>query len=387
MGREIIAPSGFAHPGVAVKMSSVLNKVIKTAALSAVFMLGLALTPAGAVFAAERESNGWIYSDMEDVGLRIAYPAAWKKTLIGSQKSEPDNILKVSGAVGSSDASWGELALSNANKDISASLLLKMMEEGFWSKLPDYKGAPEKKVSIHGDTGAMQKELTFRQNGVMFSQRCLLFKLGAKSFCLTLTCPLNDYQNTGSLWNSVLNSLGVTSAAPSGRSSSAGLGSSSASAGSATTSGVHSWRSKDGLIAFSYPAALKENVVDGDGHLLNATSLQNGKSIGLDVYRGDAAPNLTLSEHSAMLEDKYFSTQKGYQKVAEEPREMGFGGGVPGVVREATFENNGVKVHQLSGFMVVDKYLYAISFSTAGYNSNEAHQMWTRLVSSFSAKH
>ena len=383
-----------------MKIEQTLKEVIKNAAfqvvLPLVLPLGLSLgltlasvlTPAGAVFAVERESNGWIYCDMEDCGLRVAFPSAWKKTLIGSQKTEPDNVLKVSGALNAAGTSWAELAVSNANKDVSSSLLLKMLEEGYWSKLPDFKGSAEKKVSLRGATDAVEKELTFRHSDTPFSQRFLYFKVGQKPFTITLTCPLNDYQASASVWNSIIGSVGPTSAAPSSgvnRAHGTGAGSASTSLGSGTTGGEHSWRSKDGHLAFSYPAALKETVVEGE-HLLNAASNQNGKIVSLDVYRGDAPPNMGLAEITSMVEDKYFVTQKNYQKVAEEPKEIGFGNGVSGIVRESTHENDGVKIHQMSGFLTIDKYYYAISLSAAGCNSNEAHQIWTRLVSSISAK-
>jgi len=363
-----------------VKIDKVLKEVIKNAALLGI----LALTPISAAFAVERESNGWIYSDMEDAGLRLAWPAAWKKTLIGGQKSDPDNILKVSGALNSAGTSWAELAVSNASKDVSSSLLLKMLDESYWSKLPGFKGSAEKKVSLRGTTEAVEKELTFRHADTMFSQRFLYFKVGQKPFTLTLTCPLNDYQASASVWNSIIGSLGQTSAAPSSSANRAHPSGTSASV-AGTAGGEHSWRSKDGHLSFSYPGSLKETVVEGD-HLLNAASNQNGKIVSLDVHRGDAPPNMSLADMTSMLEDKYFATQKNYQKVAEEPKEIGFGNGVSGIVRESTHENDGVKVHQMSAFLSIDKYYYAISLSTAGYNSNEAHQIWTRFISSVSAK-
>lgn len=70
-----------------------LNKVI----VAGVFGFLLAQAPLLAALASEREANGWIYSNLEEAGLKLTYPAAWKKTMIGSQPAEQDNILKVSG--------------------------------------------------------------------------------------------------------------------------------------------------------------------------------------------------------------------------------------------------------------------------------------------------
>ena len=129
-----------------------------------------------------------------------------------------------------------------------------------------------------------------------------------------------------------------------------------------------------------------EAVVEGDDHLLKAACDKDGKMIGLDVYRGDADNNLSLDDLSAMLEEKHFAPLKNYHKICEEQRAMGSGGGVPGVIRESTFDMNGVKVHHLAGYIMVDRKLYAICLSTAGVNSNEAHQVWSRVASSVTVK-
>lgn len=113
-----------------------LNKVIAAGILG----LCLAQTPLLAALASEREANGWIYSNLEEAGLKFTYPAAWKKTMIGSQPAEKDNILKVSGQLTGAAESWAELSLLNSQAGMSPGLLIKVMEETYWSKLPEYKG-------------------------------------------------------------------------------------------------------------------------------------------------------------------------------------------------------------------------------------------------------
>ncbi|MBP9092290.1 hypothetical protein KBI23_14775 [bacterium] len=379
-----------------------LNRAI----VAGIFGLVLTQAPLLAALASEREANGWIYSNLEDAGLKFTYPAAWKKTMIGSQPAEKDNILKVSGQLTGSAESWAELSLLHSQEGMSPALLVKIMEEAYWSKLPEYKGSLEKSIRLPGAQAAVEKETSFRQSGVMFSQRCLVFQIGPKSYSLIMTCPLSEYHASGTIWNTAVNSIAAihpTATASHSNSStssnsskvssagsakaSAGRGSSSSSSSSAdTASGDHAWHTKDGTLSFAFPSSLKEAVVEGDDHLLKASCEQPGKVIGLDVYRGDAAPNVSLGELSTMLEEKYFLPLKNYQKIGEEQRSIGSGGSVPGVVRESTFETNGVKMHHLSGYIMVDKNLYAVCLSTAGVNYNEAHQIWSRVASSVTVK-
>jgi hypothetical protein len=374
------------------------------AIVAGIFGLILAQTPLFAALASEREANGWIYSNLEEAGLKFTYPAAWKKTMIGSQPAETDNILKVSGQLTGSAESWAELSLLNSQAGMSPSLLIKVMEETYWSKLPEYKGSLEKSVRLPGTQAAVEKEISFRQSGVMFSQRCLVFQIGPKAYSLIMTCPLSEYHASGTIWNTAVNSIAAihpsatvshsnsSTSLSSSRVSSAGsakasAGRSSSSSSSADTAGGdHAWRTKDGTLSFAFPSSLKEDVVEGDDHLLKASCEQPGKVIGLDVYRGDAVPNVSLGELSTMLEEKYFLPLKNYQKIGEEQLSMGSGGSVPGVVRESTFETNGVKMHHLSGYIMVDKNLYAVCLSTAGVNYNEAHQIWSRVASSVTVK-
>lgn len=356
--------------------------------MAGIFGLVLTQAPLLAALASEREANGWIYSNLEDAGLKFTYPAAWKKTMIGSQPAEKDNILKVSGQLTGSAESWAELSLLHSQDGMSPSLLVKIMEETYWSKLPEYKGSLEKSIRLPGAQAAVEKEISFRQTGVMFSQRCLVFQIGPKSYSLIMTCPLSEYHASGTIWNTAMNSIGtIAPTAIGGSKTNTGKPSSSSSSGNTgIASGDHAWHTKDGTLSFVFPSSLKEAVVEGDDHLLKASCEQPGKVIGLDVYRGDCAPNMGLGELSSMLEEKYFLPLKNYHKIGEEQSSMGSGGSVPGVVRESTFETNGVKMHHLSGYIVVDKNLYAVCLSTAGVNYNEAHQIWSRVASSVTVK-
>ncbi|CAN5494924.1 hypothetical protein BH11CYA1_BH11CYA1_13080 [soil metagenome] len=375
-----------------------LDKVMVAAALASFLTF-----PLTAAFASEREANGWIYANLDEDGLKLTYPASWKKTMIGSQPSEHDNILKVSGQLTGADDSWAELSLLHSQAGMSPSLLIKVMEETYWSKLPEYKGYADKPIRMPGAQAAVEKEISFRQAGALFSQRCLVFQIGSKSYSLIMTCPSSQLSATGTIWNAAVSSvdsassvaLAATAGPPklksitaktSSQKSAGSVNANSVSANSATAGSEQLWRTKDGVLSLAFPSSLKEAVVDGDDHLLKASSNEPGKMINLDVYRGDIDHNLSLAELSSSLEEKYFLTLKNYQKVGEEARSIGSGGGVPGVVRESTFEMNGVKVHHLSGYVMVDKNLYAICLSTAGVNSNEAHQVWSRVASSVTVK-
>ncbi len=383
-----------------------LNKVI----VAGVFGLFLAQAPLLVALASEREANGWIYSNLEEAGLKFTYPAAWKKTMIGSQPAEKDNILKVSGQLTGAAESWAELSLLNSQAGMSPGLLIKVMEETYWSKLPEYKGLLEKPIRLAGAQAAVEKEVSFRQAGVMFSQRCLVFQIGPKTYSLIMTCPLSEYHAAGTIWNTAVNSIAAispsavgstspgSSTAPAAKGAKAGgskptstgsallASSSNKTAASATAGSDHAWHTKDGTLALSFPSSLSEAVVEGDDHLLKAACDKDGRMIALDVYRGDADNNLSLDDLSAILEEKHFAPQKNYHKIGEEQLAMGSGGGLPGVVRESTFDTNGVRVHHLAGYIMVDRKLYAICLSTAGVNSNEAHQIWSRVASSVTIK-
>lgn len=330
-------------------------------ALSTLLMLKSSLA-----MAAESEYGGWIKGDYD--GVMLSYPASFKKTAIGSQSGD-DTILKVSGTTDNAGG-WAELTLSSAQGELSHGLRLKMIEEGYLSKLPDYKGQPEKQVSLPGRQTGLVKEATFSHAGITMMHRLLLFSAGNKNYQLTLTCPQKSIQSASTVWQTALASLTPASAASEHHQS---------------VSASTSWRSKDGTLALSYPSTLKEEVAESDEHQLKAACSQGGKIIGLDVYRGDRAPHQTLEELASQLEQNHFETQRAYQKVNEESRTLG--SGIQAIVRESTFETHGVKVHHLSSFIASDKNLWAICFTTAGLSTNEAHQIWSRIASSISLKH
>ncbi|MBP6349928.1 MAG: DcrB-related protein [Candidatus Obscuribacter sp.] len=329
--------------------------------LSAIFILSTPLARS-----AESEYGGWIKGDYD--GVRLTYPATFKKTAIGSQ-GDDDTILKVNGTTDNAGG-FAELALSRAQGELSQALRLKMIEEAYLSKLPDYKGQTDKQVPLPGRQSGLLKEVTFTHAGATYSQKLLLFGAGNKNYQLLMTCPLKSAQSAATVWNAAISNLALVT---------------TNSATQTQNTGTNSWRSKSGALSLSYPATLKEEVVDSEDHQLKAASNEGGKIIGLDVYRGDKAPHQTTEELSSELEQKHFETQKAYQKLNEESRTVG--SGIQALVRESTFETHGTKVHHLSAFIASDKELWAICLSTAGLNSNEAHQLWSRIASSISLKH
>ncbi|MBS1996111.1 MAG: hypothetical protein JSS86_07365, partial [Cyanobacteria bacterium SZAS LIN-2] len=111
-----------------VKRRSISPKI--TAALALAFCISLQGGTIMPTQASEREANGWTYANLEDAGLTLTYPSSWKKTMIGGQPNEPDNILKLSGTLSGGNG-WGELALSNPKSELSPPLMLKIMEETY----------------------------------------------------------------------------------------------------------------------------------------------------------------------------------------------------------------------------------------------------------------
>ncbi|MBI5176337.1 MAG: DcrB-related protein [Candidatus Melainabacteria bacterium] len=346
---------------------------------------------------ADQTSGGWTTTEAE--GIHLTYPATWKKTAIGGSSDDKDNLLKVSGTL--PGGGFAELSLTNPKGELSPSLLLKILEEGYFSKLPEYKASPEKSVRLSDGQTALSREVTFRQAGALFCQRHLLFQnnnAGAenKNHMLLLTCPLTDYNATGTIWSTAVASLlprpGVAKTSRLGQPVTSKSGSQSPSqsakeAGTATKPlNASTWSSQDGELSLSLPGYLKETVSESDDHPLKAVSAENGKMICVDVYRGDADNYHTLPQLCQMLEEKYFETQKGYRKLNEEARSMGQGGSLSGIARESTFVMNGTNVHHLSGYIMSDKHLYAIGLTTAGVNNNEAHQIWSRVLSSVALK-
>lgn len=362
-------------------------------------MLSLALTllSCAAPAIADQTSGGWTTS--EAAGIHLTYPATWKKTSIGESAEDKDNLLKVSGAL--PGGGFAELSLTNPKGELSLPLLSKLLEEAYFSKLPEYKAQPEKSVRLADGQTALTRELTFRQAGALFCQRHLLFQnknaaAENKNHMLLLTCPLNDYNATGTIWSTAVASLmqrgGMGAATIKGGQAAANTSASqtkttkSTAPQAASPLNASTWSSQDGELSLSLPGYLKETVTESDEQPLKAVSAENGKMICVDVYRGDADNFHTLPQLCQMLEERYFETQKGYRKLNEEARSMGQGGSLSGIARESTFVLNGTNVHHLSGYIMSDKHLYAIGLTTAGVNSNEAHQIWSRVLSSVALK-
>lgn len=345
---------------------------------------------------ADQTSGGWTTTEAE--GIRLTFPATWKKTAIGGSAEDKDNLLKVSGAL--PGGGFAELSLTNPKGELSLPLLQKILEEGYFSKLPEYKAQPEKSVRLADGQTALSREVTFRQGGAVFCQRHLLFQnknAGAENqnHMLLLTCPLNDYNATGTIWSTAVASLtqrgGMSAATIKGGQAAASKSSQTQTTKSTASQAARplnasTWSSQDGELSLSLPGYLKETVTESDDHPLKAVSAENGKMICVDVYRGEADNYHTLPQLCQMLEEKYFETQKGYRKINEEARSMGQGGSLSGIARESTFVLNGTNVHHLSGYIMSDKHLYAIALTTAGVNNNEAHQIWSRVLSSVALK-
>lgn len=337
------------------------------------FSLALAiLTGTLPTQAAEKEHNGWIYADNIG-GVKLNYPSTWKKT--SAPAGEPDNLIKVSGVATSSAGSFGELSLSLSKDEVSPSLFFKIIEESYWSKLTDLKSTKEKSVRVSGAGAALEREITFRQPGQsdqLICQRYLVFQIGKKTYHMIFTCPQSDYAGTGTLWNNFVCSLAPAAAA-----------NTTSTAASLNENSYSTWRSHGNEISVSYPSFFKSQSSDDEDHLLKAAGSKDGKFYSLDIFKGDAIPNLNLGQHAAHLEEKYFAPQKNYRKIKDS--ESNFGN-ASGILQESTFEANGAKLHHLTGFVFVDNSLWAVAFSTSGVNYNEAHQMWSHIASSISVK-
>lgn len=267
-----------------------MNNQKRSSARKILLSLALTLLSCAAPAIADQTSGGWTTS--EAAGIHLTYPATWKKTSIGESAEDKDNLLKVSGAL--PGGGFAELSLTNPKGELSLPLLSKLLEEAYFSKLPEYKAQPEKSVRLADGQTALTRELTFRQAGAAICQRHLLFQnknagAGNINHMLLLTCPLNDYNATGTIWSTAVASLmqrgsmsaaaskSVQAAANKGSSQAQNTTSNGAQAASPLNAGT--WSSQDGELSLSLPGYLKEAVTESDDHPLKAVSAENGKMI------------------------------------------------------------------------------------------------------------
>lgn len=326
--------------------------------------------------AADETNGGWTTTLVE--GMKFTYPQSFQKTAIGPSSDNKDNLLKVSGMVGSD---YLELALSKLDlpKEMSLETSIKTLDEVVFTKLPGFKN----NGLLRGITPykrGYEREVTFKHGDTDFFQKQAFIKDG-DTILVTLTGPIKSHVAAGSVWQAAIGSIGRSGPNQiSAQHSSVAL--------SKANSQSNAWTSKDGRLSISFPANLQEKVSDSDDHCLKAVHEEGGKIIALDVYRGDGDTDLGLGQVSELLEEKHYASLKDYRKLKEEAKQLGDSGSLPSIVRESTFETNGCKVHHLSAYIKDDKQakVYAIGLTTAGLNLNQANQIWNSIVSSVRLK-
>ncbi|MBN8662916.1 MAG: hypothetical protein J0M35_21295 [Candidatus Obscuribacter phosphatis] len=330
--------------------------------------------------AADETNGGWTTTLVD--GLNLTYPKSFQKTAIGPSSDNKDNLLKVSGLAG---ASYLELAVSKLDlpQEMSLETSIKSLDEIVFSKLPGFKSNGFLR-SVSPYKRAVEREITFKHADIEFFQKQAFIKNGDTKL-LTLTGPLKSQAAAGSVWQAALSSL--SSPAPTTTFQNP-YGAGTQNKASERHYLPERWTSKDGRLSITFPSNLKEKVQVSDDHCLQAVQEEAGKVIGLDIYRGESGDDLNLGQISEILEEKYFSTLKDYQKIKEEPRPIGDSGSLSSIVRESTFETNGRKVHHLSAYIKDEKgaKVYAICLTTAGLNHNEANQIWSSIITSVRLK-
>ncbi|MBX9937893.1 MAG: hypothetical protein K2Y32_01505 [Candidatus Obscuribacterales bacterium] len=355
----------------------------KCRSLFSAFALALIVNNAWLVAAADQTNGGWTTTLVD--GLKLTYPQSFQKTAIGPSSDNKDNLLKLSGLVGSS---YLELAVSKLDlpQEMSLETSIKSLDEIVFSKLPGFRSNGLLR-SISPYKRAVEREITFKHGDTEYFQKQAFLKNGDTKL-LTLTGPIKSQASAGSVWQAALSSLtssstGARPAGPQQNHPAAGGQNKMNSQSNANT-----WTSKDGRLSLAFPARLIEKVMDSDDHCLKAVYEEAGKVIGLDIYRGKGDNELGLSQISEILEEKHFATLNDYRKIKEEPKQLGDSGSLPSIVRESTFETNGCKVHHLSAYIKDEKQakVYAICLTTAGLNHNEANQVWNSIVSSVRLK-
>lgn len=310
-------------------------------------------------------------------GVSFSRPTAWRESL----RKEPtfenaaDPILKFTG----DGACTGELSLSAGQSDLSPNLLLQTINEIYLSKLPDYKAGSIKSLLVAGHYNGWQLEGNFSQAKIPYTLRYLVFKVGDHTYTLTLTTPLSSYQNTGSIWQTALNTMRAATATKTQNIT-------SAKAKAPEENQLTVWQSEN--LALGYPQYMKDEHLQEQDHIFKASSSSNNGFLALDVYKTELHPHLSLQETTNLIEEKFFAGQSNYRKVKEENTHIGTSGnGRLGVEKEFTYTSNGRDIHQLTGFVPSGNQIYAICLATSGLTPNQVNQIWSKIKASVTVKH
>lgn len=135
------------------------------------------------------------------------------------------------------------------------------------------------------------------------------------------------------------------------------------------------------VLTFLYPGNYKEEHDEGVDHPASLSLNENGKHAHINLYCGDLHPTESVSHMADMLEEKYFTTQKNYRHLHEETRSS-TKQNLEAIVKEATFEANGMPLKQLSAFFRGGDKFWALTVSTNGWTANETNSLFSRILAS-----
>lgn len=312
------------------------------------------------------------WSSFSDGRVSFSYPAAWQKKATGSDK---DCICKV----GATD-SVVELSLNRGNAGgASPATMAQVLQETALAKQPQFREIHTGSLRF-GPQGKQEgtfKEVTFKIGDMAIDQKYLLFKIGDEIYTLVKTCRLEDSQSQENFWSQVTGSITVgrqTATRESGRET------------QAQTPRNIPWKvfASDKNLKFSYPADFKEHESDSAEHPA-ALSASDGTSkfAALNVFSGDIHPAETQNHAAAVIEEKYWSTQKNYRSLHEEIRTSGKNGNLEMTVKESTYDNKeGRPIRRLAAFFRSGEKLWVLSLETWGWTANETNGLFSKVISS-----
>lgn len=304
-------------------------------------------------------------------GITIDYPRGWKIV----QHPDKDCLVKFQSM---DNSSGGEISLSRiSGPTANVRDTAHLFETAIFPKLQNYKKLQERKISFgpnHNLEGDLF-DISFEFGTTAVNQRYVFFPHGPNVLTLAFTSAASAFSELTPVFNDVLLSVQLTR--PSANGSTHG----------ATTEKDNThfqltpFRAKNIPFRFAYPSDWSAELRNDPDHPLEITGKDShGHVAVLSLYTNDWNPDANLEQIAQAVDNRYLANKPGYRQTKCESVSFGSGSGLDGVVREASFQENGIPAKQIAVFFRDKERLEVISLTSFGWNESSINALFHKLL-------
>lgn len=300
--------------------------------------------------------------------VTLSVPTEW------SVVDNPDHDTVMKATSRSDGPLHGEVALSKVNGFTSEKDAASIIEHNFFAKMPGYKKLAEQTVifgrqNLHG----VSQTSTMTANGMEIWQRRFYF-LGPDDNVISIafTSPTSEAAKMQAIASNVVASV---------------LTGKSANLGKSTVSNALSfstYSSPAAGLSIAYPSGWKIESGGENNTVVKITGLSPSGKLGNISLHAAPATYLNAEEVARGIESDMSKNPEvsDFKTVRDESSSFGSTASYPGYMTESTFQYQGQKATQLSGYFNALNKHYVLTVSCFNWGPNEMRGLFSRVAGS-----